>query len=116
LKILYVEDSEVYTRSAQRLAAYRGHQLIIATNGTEGYVLAHDSPDLILVDINLPDMNGLTLTRRLREAHVVAPIVAVTGDLMNYSKEQALQAGCNDFIEKPFTLATLESLFHRYGA
>jgi CheY-like chemotaxis protein len=44
------------------------------------------------------------------------PIVAVTGDLMNYNREVALQAGCNDFIEKPFTLATLESLFRRYGA
>jgi DNA-binding response OmpR family regulator len=115
LKILYVEDSEVYTRSAQRLAVYRGHHLIIATNGAEGYILAHDSPDLILVDINLPDMNGLTLTRRLREAHVVVPIVAVTGDLMNYNRELSLQAGCNDFIEKPFTLATLEGLFQRYS-
>ncbi len=114
MKILYVEDSEAHTRTAQRMAAYWGHDLIVATNGADGYTLAHDSPDLILVDINLPDINGLTLTRKLRAENITVPIVAMTGDLLNYDKEQALQAGCNDFIAKPFTLETLQGLFNRY--
>ncbi len=115
MKILYVEDSETHTRTAHRMAAYWGHHLIVATNGADGYALAHDSPDLILVDINLPDMDGLTLTRKLRAENVTVPIVAMTGDLMNYDREQALQAGCSDFIAKPFTLETLEGLFKRYS-
>ena len=98
------------------MAAYWGHRLIIATNGADGYALAHESPDLILVDINLPDIDGLTLTRKLRAENVTVPIVAMTGDLLNYDRQQALQAGCNDFIEKPFTLETLEGLFNRYSA
>src|SRR5258707_12210341 len=98
------------------MAIYLGHRLVVATNGEEAYILAQEHPDLILIDINLPDIDGLSLTRRLRAENITAPIVALTGDLMNYNKEQALQAGCDDFLEKPFTLETLEDLFSRYSA
>jgi CheY-like chemotaxis protein len=115
LKILYVEDTEANTKAAQRMASYLGHHLIVATSGADGYALAHDYPDLILMDINLPDTDGLTLTRKLRAENITVPIVALTGDLMNYDREQALQAGCNDFIAKPFTLEMLRGIFSRYS-
>jgi CheY-like chemotaxis protein len=116
VKILIVEDSDSYIKTARRLATHLGHQLVVATNGAEGYALAHDHPNLILMDINLPDTDGLSLTQKLRAEHLTVPIVAVTGDLLTYSRELALQAGCDDFIEKPFTLDTLEQLFCRYSA
>jgi CheY-like chemotaxis protein len=116
LKILYVEDTEDYTRAVQRLANYLGHQVILAVNGAEAYALAQEHPDLILLDINLPDIDGLSLAQQLRAANITVPIVAITGDLMNYNREQALQAGCNEFLEKPFSLETLEKLLLQYAA
>jgi CheY-like chemotaxis protein len=115
LKILYVEDTEEYTKAVRRLAKHLGHQVILAVTGTEGYALAQEHPDLILLDINLPDINGLTLARQLREAHITVPIIAITADLMNYDRKQALEAGCSEFIEKPFSFETLERLFDRYA-
>ncbi len=116
MRILYVEDTEDYTKAVQRLAKHLGHQVILATNGTEGFARAQERPDLILLDINLPDIDGLSLTRRLRAANVTVPIIAVTADLMNYDRNQALQAGCSDFIEKPFSFETLEKIFSKYAA
>jgi CheY-like chemotaxis protein len=116
LKILYVEDTEDYTKAVQRLAKHLGHEVILAANGADGYAHAQEHPDLILLDINLPDINGLLLARQLRAANITAPIIAITADLMNYDKDKALQAGCNEFLEKPFSFETLEKLLVHYAA
>ncbi len=115
MKILYVEDTVVYTRTARRLAASLGHELIVAGTGAEGYTLAHQKPDLILMDIHLPDTDGLTLTRKLRADQLTMPIVAITADTLSCSREEALEAGCTDFIEKPVSLERLRGLFEHYG-
>ncbi len=98
MKILYVEDVEIYAKALTRIAQHWGHEIVIATNGREGYEMAHKQPDLIFMDINLPDTNGLILAQKLRSENIKVPIIALTADLMNYDTKQALQAGCDDFM------------------
>jgi len=102
VKILYIEDAEIYRRIVRRVITRVGYEMITAENGTQGYPLAKQAIDLILLDVNLPDGNGLELVRRLRAENVLTPIVAITGDLLNVNQDIALQAGCNGFIAKPF--------------
>lgn len=114
MKILYIEDSPEQIRMAQRVASDMGHELVIAETGQEGLRQFSDPPDLVLVDIHLPDMNGLDLVRQLRSAHHAMPIVALTGDVWTYNEQQALQAGCNGFVVKPCAIETLRNLFFRF--
>jgi len=114
LKILYIEDRDSYQRTLRRLATQMGHELISASTGARGYELAKLTVDLILLDINLPDGNGLDLARRLRAENIRTPIVVVSADVMNYSHPDAIQAGCDDFIEKPFELALVRQRIAHY--
>jgi predicted ATPase len=99
----------------QHLTELDETQLLDVMNELVAVQLVIEESADILMDINLPDTDGLTLTQKLRAEHLTVPIVAVTGDVITYSRELALQAGCNDFIEKPFTVNTLEKLFCRYN-
>jgi CheY-like chemotaxis protein len=114
MKILYIEDTEEFIQSVGRMAKILGHTLIAAMTGEQGYALLGEQPNLILVDMNLPDTDGLTLTRRIRAANITVPIVAITGDLVKYSRKVALEAGCNDFVEKPFTLDAIKNVILSY--
>ncbi len=115
MKILYIEDSPEHIRTVQRVASDMGHKVVVAQTGSEGLAQLADPPDLLLIDINLPDANGLDLVRQIRNAHHVMPIVALTGDVWNYNEQQAIQAGCNGFLEKPCAIETLRELFSRFG-
>lgn len=115
MKIVYVEDSPDQVSNLQRIASYLGHEVIIAITGEEGYTLMQNQPDLLLVDINLPDINGLDLARRLRAEHYTLPIVALTADTFTYDEEQALKAGCTVFMPKPYTFESLKALFERFN-
>jgi DNA-binding response OmpR family regulator len=100
----------------QRIAAYMGHELLVAATGAEGRKLMQtEHPDLVLLDINLPDVNGLDLARQWRAEHYTTPIVAITSDLIRYTEAQVLQAGCTAFIAKPFATETMKDLFTRFG-
>ncbi len=116
MKILYVEDEEIYTKPMQRLTQFMGHQLVVAANGSEGFALAHEQPDLIFVDLNLPDIDGLTLVQKLRAVHILIPIIAVTSDEINYDRAKALAAGCDEYFEKPVSLETVRNLLLRYSS
>ena len=91
--------------------------LTVCKTGKEALVfLEKTSPDVILLDISLPDIDGLEATRRIRasEANAKIPIVAVTSFAMTGDREKALEAGCNGYIEKPIDPETFLSSIARY--
>ncbi len=114
MKILYIEDSAIHQRMLRRVAASLGCELVVAADGAQGYRLAQAALDLILLDINLPDTNGLALVRRLRSENIQTPIIAVTGDVITNTRHSALEAGCNDFIAKPFEPEMIGQMIRQY--
>jgi two-component system cell cycle response regulator DivK len=109
-KILLVEDNEMNRDMLARRLERRGYQVVIAIDGEQGVRLAQEeSPDLILMDMSLPVLDGWEATRRLRALPVTQaiPIIALTAHAMAGDREQALQAGCNDYDSKPIEFARL---------
>ena len=116
MKILYVEDSPDQVSSVERIATYMGHNMIVATTGAEGRTLMQtERPDLVLLDLNLPDANGLDLARQWRAEQYTTPIIAITSDLIRYDEHQALQAGCTAFLAKPVSVDEMKALFNHYS-
>ena len=120
LRILLAEDNMVNQRLAVRLLEKRGHLVVVAPNGSEAIRLAgSDSFDVILMDIQMPDMDGLQATRTIREHERVAggytPIIAMTAYAMAGDREMCLEAGMNGYLSKPLQadhfIATVESIF-----
>lgn len=103
-KILVVEDNEQNRYLMQYMLETMGYIVVIAQNGTDAVDLAmREMPDLILMDIQLPDMDGLEVTRRIRNLELDGkiPIIAVTSFAMAGDREKTLAAGCDGYIEKP---------------
>ena len=110
MKILSIEDSAIAQRNLRRLVTSMGYEFLEATELAQGYRLAQTPVDLILLDVNLPDGNGLDLARRLRGEHIPTPIIILTGDVLRYSHEDALQAGANEFVSKPYDVNEMRDL------
>jgi two-component system, cell cycle response regulator DivK len=109
-KILLVEDNEMNRDMLARRLERRGYQVVIALDGEQGVQLAQtETPDLILMDMSLPVLDGWEATRRLRAlpATQAIPIIALTAHAMAGDREQALQAGCDDYDSKPIEFARL---------
>ncbi|MBS3905673.1 MAG: response regulator [Syntrophaceae bacterium] len=103
-RILLIEDNEQNLYLVNFILKKNGHEVIEARNGEEGIRLAiKEKPDLILMDIQLPDMDGMEATKRIRasEGDGKVPIVAITSYAMTGDRERALAAGCTGYIEKP---------------
>jgi len=104
-KILVVEDNEQNLYLETFLLRQKGYEVIAANNGLEAIdKTLSEKPDLIVMDIQLPEMNGYETTRRIKslaEYHHI-PIVAVTSYAMAGDREKALASGCAGYIEKPF--------------
>jgi CheY-like chemotaxis protein len=103
-RILYIEDNESNMYLVTYILQSRGHEVLQAWDGAEGVGLARSAlPDLILLDIQLPGMNGYETARRIRAEPELAgiPMVALTSYAMAGDQEKALGAGCNGYIEKP---------------
>lgn len=103
-KVLYIEDDRESQRLVQRVLGSYGYEVLVATDGLSGIALANQSqPQLILIDINLPHMDGRAITTRLRTlpdfTHI--PIVALTANIGPGNRELALAAGCTGFLTKP---------------
>jgi CheY-like chemotaxis protein len=116
-KILLVEDNEMNRDMLSRRLERRGFQVAMAVNGEEGIAMAQrERPDLILMDMSLPVVDGWEATRRLKaDAETAAiPIIALTAHAMSGDRQQALDAGCNDYDTKPIEfqrlLAKIEAL------
>jgi two-component system sensor histidine kinase/response regulator len=113
LRILLAEDNPVNQAVATRLLEKLGHSLMLANNGHEALsLLSMYSFDLLLIDIQMPEMDGLTATRRIREqeqlTRIRLPIVAMTAHAMNRDRELCLAAGMDGYISKPINLQRLE--------
>jgi CheY-like chemotaxis protein len=116
-KILVVEDNEQNLYLMQYMLEKSGYSVVIAQSGEEAVISAvQENPDLILMDIQLPDMDGLEVTRRIRESDADGkiPIVAVTSFAMAGDRERALAAGCNGYIEKPINPETFLGEIGKY--
>ncbi len=105
VRILLVEDNEDNRDLTTRMLSFYGFQVVTAATAEEGLVLAREvQPHLVLMDISLPGMDGVEATRRLRQdprtAHI--PVVALTAHAMKGDRERFLEAGCNDYLSKPF--------------
>ena len=108
--ILLVEDNEMNRDMLSRRLQRKGYTVIAAQDGEQGHLLAcSKSPDLILMDISLPMMNGWEVTRLLKsnESTKHIPIIALTAHAMVTDREKAFEAGCDDYDTKPIDLQRL---------
>lgn len=111
-KILLVEDNELNRDMLSRRLTRRGHEIVIAVDGEEGVAFATSAaPDLILMDMSLPKIDGWEATRRVKADPATAgiPVIALTAHAMAGDREQALGAGCDDYDTKPIELDRLLS-------
>lgn len=116
-KILYIEDNPLNMRLVRKLLTSFGYEMIEAMDGLRGLeMVATERPALVLVDINLPDMDGLEVTSRIKAnpqlAHI--PIVALTANAMHGDRERCLSAGCDGYIAKPVAKLELKNVLARY--
>jgi two-component system cell cycle response regulator DivK len=116
-RVLYIEDNLDNLMLVRRVLKAEGFEVLEATSAREGIALAEQYiPDLILMDINMPEMDGLTATIHLRENpdldHV--PIVALTANVMHQVLQKALNAGCDGYIAKPVTVDELPEQVMNY--
>lgn len=116
-KILYIEDDPASRRLVQRVLDSKGFQVVVAADGLEGISMARQHhPNLILMDINLPSMDGREITTRLRSLPNFSdtPIVALTANHSAGSRELALAAGCTGFMTKPIDVISFPKQVHEY--
>ncbi len=110
--VLYVEDNHDNMMLVKRALEARGYRLLEAINGLKGLEVAErENVDLILLDINLPDIDGYEVARRLRSSSKIAlahiPIIAITANALKGDAEKALEAGCDVYMSKPINIREL---------
>ena len=116
-KILYVEDNPDNVYMLSRRLKKKGFELIIAGDGQEGIDKAiEESPDLILMDLSLPTMDGWTATAEIKKIEEVKdiPIIALSAHAMPEHRDRALKAGCSDYDTKPVDIKRLLSKIGQY--
>ena len=110
MKILYVEDNEDNIFMLKNRLARAGHTVVIAKDGAQGVAMASsERPDMILMDLSLPELDGWQATSQIKAApdtkHI--PVIALTANAMAGDREKALAAGCDDYDTKPIELPRL---------
>jgi CheY-like chemotaxis protein len=110
MKILYVEDNDDNIFMLKNRLTRAGLTVVVATDGAKGVTMAaSEKPDVILMDLSLPVLDGWEATRRIKAApetcHI--PVIALTAHAMSGDREKALAAGCDDFDTKPVELSRL---------
>ncbi len=104
--VLYIEDNPQNMRLVRKMLRIGGYDMIEAVNGLTGVAIAaREKPDLILMDINLPDIDGLEATARLKASPDLAhiPVIALTANAMHGDRERFIAAGCDGYLAKPVT-------------
>lgn len=105
-KILYIEDNPHNMRLVRKMLKMGGYEVIEAINGKDGLnMAASERPDLILLDINLPDMDGIQVCDELKtgESTSYIPVVALTANAMHGDRERFLDSGMDGYLAKPIT-------------
>ena len=116
-KILYVEDNPDNVYMLTRRLKKKGFELIIAGDGQEGIDKAiEENPDLILMDLSLPTMDGWTATAKIKEIEQVKdiPIIALSAHAMPEHRDRAIKAGCSDYDTKPVDIKRLLSKMEKF--
>jgi CheY-like chemotaxis protein len=119
LRILVAEDNLVNQRVASRILEKAGYSVTVAGNGVEALAAFDSHPfDLILMDVQMPEMGGFEATARIRERerdwHAHTPIIAMTAHAMTEDRQRCLEAGMDDYISKPARASTLIDLIEKY--
>lgn len=119
-KVLLVEDNEMNRDMLARRLQRRGYEMVIAVDGEQGMAMAQrEAPDLILMDMSLPVLDGWEATRQLKAAPDTRgiPVIALTAHAMAGDRDKAIEAGCDDYdtkpIELPRLLAKMEALLNK---
>jgi two-component system cell cycle response regulator DivK len=109
-KVLLVEDNEMNRDMLSRRLIRRGYEVVFAVDGQQGVDMAHsEKPDIILMDMSLPVMDGWEATRRVKSdaASRGVPVIGLTAHAMSGDREKAIEAGCDDYDTKPVELDRL---------
>ncbi|MDJ0754202.1 MAG: response regulator [Ardenticatenaceae bacterium] len=117
MKILLVEDNEMNRDMLTRRLKRKGFDVLCTTDGAKGIAMAEsEHPDLILMDISLPIMDGLQATREIKANSNTAdiPVIALTAHAMAGDREKCLEAGCNDYATKPVEFKQLIAKINTY--
>lgn len=115
--ILYVEDNLDNRTLVRRILIAEGYTLIEAANATQALeILNTTRPDLILMDINMPDMDGYSLTAKIKDIprFESTPIIALTANVMRGDRERSLEAGCDGYIQKPIDIDKLSEQIEHF--
>ena len=115
--VLCVEDNISNMTLVARIVEAEGHKLNRAEDGPLGLeALAAERPDIILLDINIPGIDGLTLARQIKDDPNTAdiPVVATTANVLVGDRERCLEAGCDDYLPKPLDIKRLRELLRQY--
>ena len=119
-KILIAEDEETNYLFIEAILEDTKATLIWAKNGVEAVEKFNEDIDLILMDIKMPEMDGLTAAKKIREKSISVPIIAQTAYAMSEDKNKCLNAGCNDYLTKPINhkllLTTIDKFLSKSGA
>ncbi len=117
LRILVAEDNKINQMVISAMLLKMGHQIDMASNGTDAIAaIQKNDYDLVLMDIQMPEMDGITATKKIREIPGVAakiPIIALTANAMQGDREYYLQAGMNDYVSKPISMDSLSRAIER---
>jgi two-component system cell cycle response regulator DivK len=115
--VLYIEDNRENRTLIRRLLAVEGYTVVEAENAIQALeVLKSVTPDIILMDINMPDVDGYTLTHQIKSMPPFSktPIVAITANVMKGDRERTLNAGCDGYIEKPIDVDKIGEQIGRF--
>ena len=116
--VLYVEDNFENKLFVRRVIESMGHEVMEAETGPDSIVMAAErKPDLILMDVNIPGMDGLETTLRLKQDPELAaiPVIALTANAMKGDRERCLAAGCDGYMQKPVGVSDLRREITRYA-
>ena len=116
-QVLVVEDNELNRKLLVDILDLRGHGILETAQGLDAIGIARrEHPDLILLDIQLPDMSGYDVARRLKgdEATRSIPIIAITAFAMHGDEEHALESGCDAYVSKPINVANFLAMVERW--
>ena len=111
-KILYIEDNEDNVYMLSRRLKRKGFEIVVAVDGEQGVKMASsEKPDLILMDLSLPKMDGWTATKQIKSNDDLKsiPIIALSAHAMEEHKQRAIESGCNDYDTKPVDIERLLS-------
>jgi CheY-like chemotaxis protein len=116
-RILYIEDNFQNKRLVRKILASKGYDVIEAEDGLTGVEVAtRELPDLILMDISLPGIDGVEATQRIKAVSETAhiPVIALTANAMRGDRERFIAAGCDDYLPKPISTVDLVAMIQKH--